>query len=96
MASGTGAKQNASGTRNTGGFLEKVRLSAGPPLVKSFYQEATGKPGPDGEIKGTLTSSGVIFGIISTILGGGIVGLPFSFYSCGIYLAIFVAIIASF
>ena len=55
-----------------------------------------GENNEDDEESGTLTTSGAIFGIISTILGGGIVGLPFSFYSCGLYFGISIAIIASF
>ena len=81
-------------TRDTSGFMEKTRMSSGPPRVKSFFKEA--RPGADGEAEGTLTASGAVFGIISTILGGGIVGLPFSFYSCGLYLGLVIAIIASF
>ena len=86
------------GTRDTSGFMEKTRLSAGPPQVRSFFKEARPlrKPGIDGEIPGTLTASGAVFGIISSILGGGIVGLPYSFYSCGLYLGIVISIIAAF
>lgn len=56
--------------------------------MKSFFQEAVpqGQPDENGEIPGTLTTSGAILGIISTILGGGLVAIPFAFYSIGFTL----------
>ena len=50
-------------------------LAVGNVGTKSFFQEA------DPETPGTLTTSGAILGIISTILGGGMVGLPWAIYS---------------
>lgn len=72
-------------------------MSIGPTLVKSFYEEAHPKLPPDehGEIPGTLTTSGAVLAMISTILGGGMVGIPFSFYSCGLYAGISIAIFAA-
>jgi amino acid permease len=35
-----------------------------------------------------LTTFGAILGIISTILGGGLVAIPFAFYSIGFTLGI--------
>jgi len=43
--------------------------------AKSFYHEN------DSETPGTLTTSGAVLGIISTILGGGMVGIPWAIYS---------------
>jgi len=43
--------------------------------AKSFYHEN------DSETPGTLTTSGAVLGIISTILGGGMVGIPWALYS---------------
>ena len=57
-----------------------------PSNVVSFKQTAllTGKVDEQGEIPGTLTSSGAVLGIVSTILGGGIVALPSAIYSIGL------------
>ena len=60
--------------------------------MKSFFEEA---PNPDGEVPGTLTYSGAVLAIISTILGGGIVGLPYSLYSTGLYCGVLIAIFAA-
>ena len=78
------------------GFMEKTKLSDGAPRTKSFFDEASpiGAPDHNGEIPGTLTFSGTVFGIVSSIIGGGIVGLPYSYYSCGVYIAIAVSILA--
>jgi amino acid permease len=42
-----------------------------------------------------LTTSGAILGIISTILGGGLVAIPFAFYSIGFSLGMAVIIFAA-
>ena len=67
--------------------MQALGLSSGEPRVKSFFKEAKpnlkGEPDENGEIPGTLTTSGAILGIISTILGGGLVAIPFAFYSIG-------------
>ena len=42
---------------------------------KSFYQENSP------ETPGTLTTSGAVLGIISTILGGGMISIPWALYS---------------
>lgn len=47
-----------------------------------------GQPDENGEIPGTLTTSGAVLGIISTILGGGLVAIPFAFYSIGFSLGL--------
>jgi hypothetical protein len=38
---------------------------------------------------------GTVFAIMSTVIGGGIVGIPWAFYHCGFYLAIAISILAS-
>lgn len=55
-----------------------------------------GEPDKDGEIPGTLTMFGVVLGIVSTVLGGGIVAIPYSFYSVGISLGMVISIFSSF
>jgi len=42
---------------------------------KSFYE--ANSP----ETPGTLTTSGAVLGIISTILGGGMISIPWAIYS---------------
>ena len=44
---------------------------------------------------GSLSASGAVLAIISTILGGGIVGLPYSIYSTGIYCGVLIAMFAA-
>ena len=82
---------------DSGGFMKKMKSVDGPSDVKSFYQEnrSSERTNTDGDFPGTLTTSGAVFGILSTILGGGIVGIPFSFYSLGLIIGIFVAVFAS-
>lgn len=46
--------------------------------------------------KKNLTTFGAVLTFISTIVGGGIVGLPFSFYFVGIPMALFLNIIVAF
>ena len=62
------------------GFMEKAKFSIGPMSVKSFYEENDGD-----KSSGTLTNSGAVLGLVSTILGGGMVSIPFSLYSMGLY-----------
>ena len=38
---------------------------------------------------------GTVFAIMSTVIGGGMVGIPWAFYHCGFYLAIVISILAS-
>ena len=64
-------------------------LAVGNVGTKSFFQEA------DPETPGTLTTSGAILGIISTILGGGMVGLPWAIYSQGFILGIVICAFTS-
>ena len=77
--------------------MEKLGLSDGPTRVQSFFKEAVneGEADENGEIPGTLTVSGAVLGIISTILGGGLVAIPYAFYCTGLGLGLFVIIIAT-
>jgi hypothetical protein len=45
--------------------------------------------------KRNLSFTGVVLAIISTIIGGGIVGLPYSFYYAGIPVAILLNLIVT-
>ena len=76
--------------------MEKLNLSKGTPRIKSFYAEAVPGPEIDGEEApgGTLTMCGAVLGILSSILGGSLVALPFSFCSCGLYLGMVLCIFA--
>ena len=49
-------------------------LAVGGVGTKSFFEEA--KP----ETPGTLTTSGAVLGMISTILGGGMLSIPWAIY----------------
>jgi len=69
-------------------FLRASGLAVGAVGTKSFYQEA------DPEAPGTLTTSGAVLGIISTILGGGLLSIPWAIYSMGFVLAFCVSLFA--
>lgn len=38
---------------------------------------------------------GTVFAIMSTVIGGGMVGIPWAFFHCGFYLAIVISVLAS-
>ena len=57
-------------------------MSVGEVKTKSFYDEAPPNT------QGTLTTSGAVLGIISTILGGGMIAIPFAIYCAGFGLGI--------
>jgi amino acid permease len=69
--------------------MRKSGLAVGQVGTKSFFQENN----PDAP--GTLTLFGAILGIISTILGGGMVSIPFAFYSQGIVIGACFSIFAA-
>jgi len=79
--------------------MQTLGLSDGNPRVKSFFKEASPLPGAekddDGETPGTLTTSGAVLGIISTILGGGLVAIPYAFYCTGLGLGLGVVAFAA-
>ena len=54
--------------------LRASGLAVGGIGSKSFYEES--KP----ETPGTLTTSGAVLGMISTILGGGMLSIPWAIY----------------
>jgi amino acid permease len=64
-------------------------LAVGQIRGKSFFAENSP------ETPGTLTTSGAVLGIISTILGGGMVGIPWAIYSQGFVLGIGVSAFAA-
>lgn len=64
-------------------------MSVGEVKTKSFYESAM--PGTDG----TLTTSGIVLGIISTILGGGMVSIPFAIYNSGFILGFIISAFAA-
>ena len=66
------------------------RLSEGN---KKLKVEVDSKYQPD--VHNSLTVSGAVLTIISTIVGGGIVGLPYGFYNLGLYLALVIMILVS-
>lgn len=47
------------------------------------------------EGKGSLTTSGAVFAIISTVVGAGMVAVPFAFYQIGLYAGIGISIAQS-
>jgi hypothetical protein len=53
----------------------------------------------DGALKkeevGTLSTITTVLAIMSTIVGGGMVSIPWAFYNTGFYLAIIISIFAS-
>lgn len=44
---------------------------------------------------GELGTWGAVFGILSTIIGGGLVAIPWAFYSCGFPIAIFLLMLSA-
>ena len=78
----SGRKSGASG------LLRKSGMSVGELKTKSFYETAA----VDSE--GTLTTSGAVLGIISTILGGGMIAIPFAIYNAGFALGFVISAFA--
>jgi len=70
-------------------ILKKSGMSVGEVKSKSFYEAAP----PDSE--GTLTTSGAVLGIISTILGGGMIAIPFAIYNAGFALGLAISAFAA-
>jgi hypothetical protein len=64
-------------------------LAVGQDLAKSFFHQAAA------ETPGTLTTSGAVLGIISTILGGGMLSIPFALYYSGFVMGVCLAAFAS-
>ena len=64
-------------------------MSVGDIKTKSFYEEAP----PNSE--GTLTTFGAVLGIISTILGGGMIAIPFAIYCAGFGLGLCISAFAA-
>ena len=60
----------------------------------SFYRTSV-LVDKNGEVPGTLTTFGGILAIVSTILGGGLVAVPFAFYCAGLQIGILVSIFGS-
>ena len=80
------------GERGKSGYEERTSVLAA--LMdnrgsKSFFKEA--KPGEHG----VLGMSGVVLAIMSTILGGGMVSIPWATYNVGLIPTIGVALFAS-
>jgi len=69
--------------------MRKSGMSVGEVKTKSFYESA-----PVGS-EGTLTVSGAVLGIISTILGGGMIAVPFAIYNAGFALGIAISAFAA-
>ena len=65
-------------------------MSVGDVKTKSFYESAT--PGSEG----TLTIAGGVLGIFSTILGGGMIAIPFAIYNAGFALGVVISAFAMF
>jgi hypothetical protein len=65
-----------------------LKKSARSILASSYYtiNEAGG---------GTLGLWGTVLGIMSTIVGGGMVGVPWAFLNCGFVLAAIFSLLAS-
>ena len=76
-------KNSGADLRGTG-FSQKSKSSS-----KSFF--STLPPG----VPGTLTTFTTVLAIMSTIVGGGMVSIPWAFYNSGFYLAILFSIFAS-
>jgi len=64
-------------------------MSVGEVKTKSFYETA-----PTGS-EGTLTTAGAVLGIISTILGGGMIAVPFAIYNAGFVLGFVISAFAA-
>jgi len=58
--------------------------------MRSFFKHA-----PHDDI-GSLGTWGTVLGILSTVVGGGIVSIPWSFYQCGIILAVVFCVFNAF
>ena len=69
----------------TSKILRASGLAVGDISAKGFHAENS----PD--TPGTLTTSGAVLGIISTILGGGMLAFPQAIYQLGIVLGLVVA-----
>ena len=70
-------------------MLKKSGMSVGEVKTKSFYEANV--PGTEG----TLTTSGAVLGIISTILGGGMIAIPFAIYNAGFALGFVISAFAA-
>ena len=55
--------------------------------MEDFKDKVSKKEEP---AKSQLSRSGAIFAIVSTIIGGGIVGIPYGFQQFGLYLGIII------
>jgi len=75
------------------GSSKSERVSDNSPIEKRSSEGVDSKgmvveidPKYQPDVHNALTVSGAVLTIISTIVGGGIVGLPYGFYNLGIYL----------